>query len=269
MKNKIIFPNLLLVLLGVSFYIFSAYAQSSPANLSSSLKVNVKSPKSAYILGEVVPFNIELRNEGLSDIHLSGTDAQSGYLKILISNSQAEFKEYTNSAWGNKKQPKKVLEPGQAVMSQATVLSNAKPEISHLNANAAERASKGKIMTGYAFPEAGVYYIKAVLIIPGENLIKIESDPISITINQPVGEDLEVWNKVKNRSDIAYFIQENQFYAPNDEAKENFLQEVRQIIENNPNSQIVSQIKRSVDEFRAREAKRKEFIEKIKQRQKN
>lgn len=269
MKNKIIFSNLLLALLGLSFYFFSAYAQSISVDLSNSLKVNIKSPKSVYILGEVIPINVELRNEGSSDISLNGTDAQSGYLKVLISNSPNDFKEYTNAAWGNKKQPRKTLRAGQRVQSQATVLVNVVPEVSHLNEDAAKRESKGKIMTGYAFPKAGVYFIKTVLHIPGENPIILESDSIQIMVNEPVGEDLEVWNKIKDRADIAYFLQESQSIAHNYEEREKFAQEVEQIAKKHPTGTLASQINRSLEKFRASELKRKEFRDNLRQQRKN
>lgn len=269
MKNKIIFSSILVSLLGISLYIFSAYAQSNSADLSNSLEVNIKSPKSAYILGEVVPINVELRNEGLSDISVNGTDAQSGYLKVLISNSRNDFKEYANAAWGNKKQPSKTIKAGQMIQSQATVLANVVPEISHLNEDAAKRVSDGKIMTGYAFPKADVYFIKVVLHIPRENPIIIESDPIQITVNEPVGEDLEVWNKIKDRIDIAYFLQESQSIARDDEERKKFTQEVEQIVEKHPTSTLANQINRSLEKFRANEIKRKEYMENLRHRQKN
>lgn len=268
MKNKIIFSSFFFVLLSISLYIFSAYAQNDSIELPNSLKVSVKSQKSVYILGEVVFLDIELRNEGASDIRLHGFDAQSGYLTLLISDSQGDFKEYTNAAWGNNKSKPKTLKAGQTVMSQATVLANAITEVSHLNIDAAKRASEGKIKTNYAFPKAGVYNIKAVLSVPSESSIKIQSTSIQITVNEPVDEDLEVWNKIKNRSDIAYFIQENQSIADNNEEKEKFLQEVKQIREDYLNSQLAGQIKQSVEKFHANETKRKKFMEKLRQSQK-
>lgn len=257
MKNKIIFLSFVLSLVGISFYIFPAYAQNDSTDLLNSLKVNIKSLKSTYVPGEAVLLDVEIRNEASSDIRLHGTDVQSGYVKILISNSQEDFKEYTSAAWGNKNQPGKTLKAGQIVTSQAPILANARPE----------SYREDKVMTGYAFPEAGVYYVKAVLFIPREeNPIKIESQPIHITINEPVGEDLEVWNKIKDRNDIAYFIQEGQSIAQSDEAKEKFIQEIERIIENNPNSPLISKMKQSLEKFRVNEEKRKELLENLKQR---
>lgn len=266
MKNKTALSSLLLVLLATSFYFFSVYAQNS-VNLSNSLKVNIEPSKSTYFLGEMVVINVQLRNESSSDIFLQGTDAQSGYVKILISNSQGNFKEYTNAAWGNKKTQGKVLKTGQTVTSQATVLSNSKPEISHLNEDTARRVSEDKILTDYAFPEADTYYLKAVLLVPSENPTKIESNTIQITVNKPIGDDLEVWNKIKSRSDIAYFLQEGSIIARNDEEKENFLQQVKQIVVKYPNSLLTSQLQQSLKKFRVNEEKRKEFMEKLKQPQ--
>ena len=267
MRNKTIFLSVLLALVAGA-YVFSNNAQSRSSDSSTGIRVRLKPEKRVYTLGEVVSFNVELRNQSLTDVMVSGVNAQSGYLKIWIAGSSGEFKEYVNSTWGNKKNPPKKLSAGKAVISQATVFANSKPETSHLSEFWAKQTSEGRTNTGYAFPDAGVYRVKAVLVIPGETMAKVESDSVEITIEAPTDEELEVWNKIKNRGDIAYFIQEGEFVGSNDQATIKFLREVEGIVESYPNSFVAGQLRQSLDKYNVDEAKRIEAKAKVKRQQK-
>ncbi|MCA1590809.1 MAG: hypothetical protein LC730_04870 [Acidobacteria bacterium] len=249
--------------LAAYFYDLSSYARGA-SSVSNSVKIEVRAEKSTYVLGELVTLNLALRNDGSNDVLLAGVNAQSGYVRIWLSDADGKFREYSNAAWGSKKTSPRTLKPGEKVSSSATVLANSKPDVSHLSEDWARQTSEDRIMTSYAFPKAGIYYIKAVLIIPGEVMTKIESDPIQITIEEPVGENSEVWNKTKNRGDFAYFIQEGQVIASTEEKKRKFLQEVHALVESFPNSSLANQIQKSYAVFRANEEKRLEMLEKVK-----
>lgn len=236
MKNKIIYVGCFVIIATV--FIASILAQVKPNQ--EKLEITVKSSAYVYALGETVPLDIEIKNNTEQDVVLSGTSAESGYLQFFISEDrQGEYKKYSNAGWGNKNTKPKVLKFSDAVTSKATILCNAVPELSHLNADAAKEASTGKIVTTYALPEPGDYYIKAVLIIPNpDNPVKIESEAVQITITEPIGADLEVWNKIKDRSDFAYFLQEGVFSIPENKSTERakFQQEIEQIISRFPDS---------------------------------
>ena len=66
------------------------------------------------------------------------------------------------------------------------ILWNGKPQVSHLNEDAAKRLLKGKITTEYALPEPGVYFIKAHCLVR-ENATAIQSEPAQSVINEPIG----------------------------------------------------------------------------------
>lgn len=250
--------NILVAVVGI--FVGSA----SSAQEQRGLKVKISPLKSSYTQGEVVTLDVEVANNHSSDIFVKGADAESGYLKILIASADQKFKQYSHSGWiqGHKG---KAMKPGETVKSQATLLWNFSPV--HRFVNTA-RFQEDYIMTDLAFPESGVYFIKAVLIVPGESQTRIESSPVQIVINPPLGEDLTVWNKVKDNAELAYFIQEGEIRSPKSEEQEKFIKEVEQITVNNPNSFLANQIRNSLVKFRESEAKRKEFMENLKQRQK-
>jgi hypothetical protein len=100
-------------------------------------------------------------------------------------------------------------------------------------------------------------------------MTKVESEPIKIVINEPVGEDLEVWNKIKDNGNFAYFIQEDEIRIPSfkPDEREKFSKEFEQIINQYPNSLYTQSFRLSLDRFQAAEAKRQESMQKLKQKQ--
>lgn len=251
---------------GLIILSFSAQTKIKSTN---NLIVEVKQPKSSYVLGEIISLNIEVENQGELDAYLFGADVESGYLHILISQSGDVYKKYSNATWGNKKTKGRILKPSELIRSTATVLSNTTPDISSLSDTAILHFKDKQLMTAYAFPKAGRYYLKAVLIVPGEGKnIEVSSEPIEINITEPVGSDLQVWNLIKDRGDFAYFIQNGElvdFKNPKEQAK--FQQEVEGILNKHPDSFISNQIEKSLEKFHVTEEKRREYLERIKQPQ--
>lgn len=148
-----------------------------------------------------------------------------------------------------------------------------------LNPNESSKAS-GAILwqwlkqdvPGFKFSNPGIYYIKArySILVEGENdRIVLESEPIKIKIEEPVGENLEVWNKIKDNGNFAYFIQEGDILIPSYKTKERkkFQQEIEQIINQYPNSFYAESLQQSLEKYQAAEAKRQESLQKIKQKQ--
>ena len=249
--------TLILILLGFSQV--PSIILSKPGN---GLNVMVTSSKEAYILGELINLNLDIVNNSSSDIRLKGTDVNSGYLKIFIASSDQKFKGYSNSTWGLENNKEMVIKAGESIKSQVKILWNFSPVNRFSNLEGFE---KSHIMTDYAFPKAGAYFIRATLFIPGEKTIKIESAPIQILVREPAGEDLVVWNKVKGNGDFAYFIQQDDiripFYKTDERAK--FQADIEQILNDHPNSFYAVPLRQSLDKYHASEAKRQEFLQKM------
>ena len=249
----------LVLLLGISGAKTFGSANLDEQNLG----VRISPLKNSYVQGEVVALDVEISNNGQSDVFLKGSNVESGFVKIFIAGEDQKFKQYSHSAWIRDRRGD-FIKPGQTIKSQATLLWNFKPQVSHLNEDAARNASEGLILTDYAFNKPGTYVVKAVLIIPGETQIRIESEPVQIVIEAPTGEDLKVWNLIKDNGEIAYFIQEGAVRSPKPEEQEKVQKEIEQLTSSYPNGLLASQIRQSLDKFRVSDAKRKEFMEKRK-----
>jgi hypothetical protein len=261
-STKLNFIALLLCILWSTIGFTDSKAQSYNQNIT----LQVESTKESYILGEIVLFNVEVKNQSEIDTYLYGTDVESGYLHVLISQDGYTFKRYSNGTWGHKNQKGKVIKPLEVIKSTATVLSNVLPGTSGLSDSAILYFKNKQLMTIYAFPKSGDYYLKAVLVIPNKDgNIEVSSEPLKITITEPIGEDFQVWKLIKDRGDFAHFIQNGQlvdFKNPEKQAK--FLQDVEEILNTYPNSFYASSLRQSLDKFKASEAKLLEFQEKIK-----
>lgn len=271
MKNKILYTFLAFAtLVTLCSFVIERASKVGAFNNSQNLKLDLSSSKKDYVQGEIVELSVNLINESSQPVKVGLTPTvENGFLHIWIADSNQEFKEYRNSGWGLRESGKGILKAGESFKSEATILWNAKPQTSHLNEDAAKRATEGKISTDYAFPKAGIYSIKSVATIAGDSPMKIESEPIQIVINEPIGDDLKVWNQIKDNGDIAYFIQQGGTPTYQDEKTEKLLKEVEQIAEKYPNSNLAGQMKQKLEKFRTDEEKRKEMLEKARIKPKN
>lgn len=270
MKNKrIIYVTLSVftaLVLGISWSMVG-FTQTMTENANLSFRGS--SNKETFILGEPVTVEFEFTNESETSARAAGSGVESGGLKIFIARSQdGEYKEYFGSGWGRKRGKYITLEPKQShKFSEVSILWNGKPNVSHLNEDAAKRVLKGKITTEYAFQEPGIYFIKGISYFD-ENATPIESKPIKIVINEPVGDDLEVWNQIRGNKEIAYLMQKGGFDTGKEAEKEKLATQVEQIFVQYPNSIYSSYLKPNLEKFKSNEAKRNEFYKNMKLPQK-
>jgi hypothetical protein len=216
-----------------------------PLNIS----VGVRPSKLRYTLGEVVEFDIEVENRGNSAVKIRSIDVRSGFLQLFLAKNNQNFRKYSHSAWIGGGQKRISLEPGQSLQSKGDIYWNSKPRTTHLNKLAAERIERERILSDYAFDEPGVYQIKAVMILPEYNGLRIESTPIDIFIDYATGSDLEVWNRIRNNGDFAYFIQQGEIPGSSQSRSNDFVTSLRSISSEFPESLLGKQIAESLSRY--------------------
>lgn len=228
------------------------------------LELSANASKDKYILGEVVKLEISVSNPGDSDVFLCGIETTSGCLKIYISTDGDDFK-LLNSGGTLKKQGGPIR-AGQTLRTVAPILFNLKPKTSHLNADAAEKAKKNRVLTDYVFDKPGTYLVKAVLIVPATgNPIRIESKPVRVEIKAPSGNDLLVWQSIRNSAEFAYFMNTSQFLSSKGEEQKLIRSQLEQVLHNNPTGILADQLRLSLDLNRASAEKLKIFLEQHRQ----
>jgi hypothetical protein len=248
-----------LMLIAIAWKFGVSANETSSGDLDLELKLS--SEKNSYILGEQVRVSFELTNKGPNAVSLTyRPDISTGYLKLWISSDGLHFDEYRNSSWGRFESSGPTLQSGESFKSEALILWNAKPQI--------PRAGEKKILTDYAFPKPGDYYLNATLVLSDKNrtdgLVQIESQPIQITIEEPTGDDLNVWNRIKNNGDIAFFLQQRDTTTFRDEKSKKVVKEIEEIIRQYPATLLTDQMKSGLAKFREAEEKRNEMLEKAK-----
>jgi hypothetical protein len=240
---------------------------------TSNVLLTIKTGKERYILGELVNFDSQFFNSGQQKIAIIKNAADAGAMRLLIKRKTDTY--YRQYNLGGKKRGNFVLLDGNETANFiCSALFNGKPDYSHLNPDAARRADSqdNKILTDLVFPETGVYNVKAVSYYQTldnyrdlqKPSIEIESEPIEITITEPKGEDLEVWNQIKGNRDIAVLMQSNHLFTSDLDEKAKLVNQVEQIIERYPNSTYSAYLKPSLEKFKAHDAKLEEFKAKIK-----
>jgi hypothetical protein len=266
-NRSIIFLSgfLIVSLLGV------ALAANNLGNSKASLIV--QTDKNVVLLGEVVNINFEFQNNGNDSVQILSNEGLGQNTELLIARRGEQFRKYFRSDWGRVDGEAKVISllPNQTYQlnsKDATILWNGKPDYSHLNPDAAKKAdeSDNRVLTDYVFPEVGVYLVKSTSCLL-DNLKKcsiyVESNVIEITVKEPTGDDLEVWNQIKGNREIALLMQRGEFQTENSDEKTKLVSEVEQIIERYPNSIYSNYLKPNLAKFRASEAKRQEFLQKL------
>jgi hypothetical protein len=269
MKNKkynyVAVSIFVALLLSVSLSIIG-FTQNNSANNTLSFKG--KANKENFLLGEPIAVVFEISNNGENSIKVHNGGVETGFLKVLVSGRDAEYKQYFGYGWGLIMGRMFELLPSKShSYKEATILWNGKIDVSGLSENAAKEKLKDRITTEYAFPEAGKYFIKGLSYV-GENATPIESEPVQITISEPLGDDLTVWNQIKGNREIALLMQVGEFDTGKDEEKAKLVRQVEQILVQYPNSVYSSYLKTNLEKFKVKEERRQKFKENLKQ-QKN
>lgn len=258
MKNTILRRALIGVIASLCVAVFGGLVASTKQNTTANgLTLKGEPSKKKLILGEPLTVEFAFINRGEKAVDVAGTGVESGGLKIYIAKKQdGEYKEYFIGSWGRQRGRYITLEPGKTYkLELASILWHGLPRVSHLNEVAAERLLKGKITTEYAFQEPGIYLLKGRSYFGG-NASPIESEAIEIEIQQPTGENLEVWNKIKGDKQIARLLQNASFDTDQSETKQRLIQTVEQLLLHHPNSLYSGYFRPNLQKYKTDEERR-------------
>jgi hypothetical protein len=216
MFKKILFFSLFLTILLAAIW-FRNTSTSRASNFDQDVTLQIESTKKSYKLGEVI--NLELSWINKSEKLFKMPSVENGYLHIWIASSDQNFKEYKGSNWGNKDSGKGVR-AGDTFKTQITLLWNQRTPQN-------PTVMKDRLATDYVFSTSGVYFIKATASIwNNDEKNTVESEPIQIVVNEPVGDDLVIWNKIKDNGEFAYFMQENNLLTAKTKEREKLQKDI-------------------------------------------
>lgn len=240
-----------LSLISVIFLFWLIHTKIVKSEPGSNLILTVRTDKETYILGEKINLQFEIKDRNDKTFTLRGLPTvEVGFMQVWIAAaSNRNFKEYKGANWGRYDSSKPWT--GKSFESQAEILWNGKPPESWKN----ESFGKDLMNTDYPFMEGGIYLIKAAATIVDENAksdedkIVIESEPIRIVVDNPVDDDLVVWNKIKNNANLGLFMQHGRFTTTKPEEMQKLFEQVEKLIAKYPNSILVQQLKQGREKY--------------------
>ena len=223
------------------------------------LKLILEASKETYKLGEKLDFSFALSNIGEKDFQLWDVFSTGpGHLNLQCSTNGKDFSGCSDPSWGTSDfivcEPTRI-KPGETISTSTSILWN----------------WKSQDIPTYRFLKSGTYYVKAVYIVSFQGKdgriekYELRSEPIKIDIEEPPGEDLEVWNKIKDDGNFAYLTQWNEIRIPSYKTQERakFIQKVKEIINAHPHSFYARSLHANLEKFNVAEEKRKTMIEKL------
>lgn len=262
--KKSLFVFLSLTAAAFIFLLTNPEAVKSSAD-NSDLVLKVGSDKESYILGEKINLQFELKDKNNKIVALASPPrVEDGSIKVWIASSNRSFKEYRGAGWGFSDSSKS--QKAESFKSDAGILWNGKAPDSSKNAS----SDKSGLETDYAFVVAGVYFIKATATVYPQNFkseddkIVLESEPIQIIMNEPVGNDLEVWNRIKDNGGFGLFMQTGSFINDKADEAQKLVIAVEDIISKYPDSLLVVQLQQGLEKYRLTQAEINEQREQIK-----
>lgn len=243
------------------WFLISAQAASAKPKFVS---LKVSSERNTYALGEIVKIKTSIRNN-TSKVIAFGSDVKSSSAVQIAFGDEKNYKPYAGASLRFMLDGINLdfIIPAKATHREEKELfwiypsssSTLKPrlEVPYLEA---------RIANHLAFPRAGKYFIRLVSHVEIDGVsADFESTPIEITVTEPSGGDVAVWEQIRANSDIAYFIQYSEparrYY---DRLEREYLeQRIQKLIAENPTGIYVGQIQRSLHKFRLAEAERNDL----------
>jgi hypothetical protein len=167
----------------IAFLVANAVASAASPPVS----VRLVAPRTDYLVGEPVLLDVVVRN--ISDSKLAaynvGYDGYEHITEIFISKRE-KFNKFLFNEFTCLEPSVYTLGPGESSNNPVRLLFG--------------RAGR-KRPAGLAFAEPGTFTVKVVyplLLVGDQRVYRIESNPVQVTINAPVGADNEVWRRIRS-----------------------------------------------------------------------
>ena len=247
----------LVVLVGTGYALSRSY---QPWQNRDGLTLEVQADKESYLPGEMNTLHFRIINKSNTSTSLyRGSTVWDGNLRVFIADNNGGFREYFGPSWGTKdtyyKDPIR-LAPNQSFETEVTVLWNHRLDTAHLNKIYAKNVDGERIKTNYALTDPGTYYIKAILYNPLTQNV-VESESIQVTVEEPQGADLEIWNKIKVDGNYGLFIQTGGLMEHPKGAKTvKVANDLENVLSQHPDSRYANSIRSSL-------SKRKEALDRL------
>lgn len=175
-----------------------------------------------------------------------------GFIRLYVAHNDASFREVVSSGEiqiENCEVYDQATTPSNWILKRK-LLWNHVPETSHLNSEAARQFMTGKINNHYIFAEPGSYRIKGILKFVDDTTPVVESNTITVHVSEPKDENLAVWERIRHRADIAYFLQTGRIAPMKAIDPSEFASEIESIVTGHPDTRYSAALCRSLEAIR-------------------
>lgn len=239
------------------FLIFAQAASAKPKFVS----LKVSSERNTYALGDIVKIKTSIRNN-TSKVMMFGSDVKNGSAVQIAFGDEKNYKPYYGA---NRRfmldglNIDFIIQPRSTLREDKDLFWRQPSNVFNLGPTPGEPYLYGRVANNLAFPWAGKYFVRLISHVEIDGVsADFESTPIEITVTEPGGEDVAVWEQIRANSDIAYFIQYSEPASRSyDRLEREYLeQRIQKLIAENPIGIYVDQLQRSLHKFRLAEAER-------------
>ena len=150
-----------IVFIGLSS-VFFANSARAVGESSSIISSKIMPDKNEYYLGEIISVETRMTNNTSKPIYVGG-DSKNGTVIKIAFNEDKNYKTYSPPGLGYTLDGINIPEtvaPHKTRTWKEKILWNNNPDVSNLNPDAAKPFTDGKILTDYAMPEVGNYFVK-------------------------------------------------------------------------------------------------------------
>ncbi len=255
------------IVFGVFCVAFLAAYPDRVETASKVVSLKVSSDRTNYKLGEIIEIETRITNNSSKTIEVGGDSKSWATVKIADGQGK-DYKIYVappdkNSITLDGINFGVFIRPYKTYSRKQTILWNYKPDVAHLSSDASKSYTDGRILTEYAFPVSGKYFVKLFSHIELNGIsVDYDSQPLEINVSEPTGIDADIWNEIKSNADIGYFMQEadlvrGRYYKQAE--RDEFQLTIQNLISENPKGIYAEKLQRSLHVFRLEEMKQGDY----------
>lgn len=212
------------------------------------------------VQGEPFEFVVKLQNDTKEAVNVrANVHPHGGDLKFYVSSDGENYKRFVSPGIRSMEGGRSLLklDTGDSVGGPVKLFWNDKPKLTNLAPSAVDKISRDRILTSFVFPEPGKYFVRAELFnvaINGGAGVTLTSKAVEVRVSQPSGEDLLVWEKIKDRPDIAFFLQEGWFRKVSASDRNLLEDELASLVVTYPSSRIARKVGKSLQRFKEKQS---------------
>lgn len=217
----------------LTLYGIASASGAAAQSASAAVALSLSSDRGNYLRGELVTLRLTLAARG-ERAEVTPASAVTGSLRVQIAQGEGQFRHYHGPGWesGPVESRRIQVTRGHPLVRQVTVLYQDRS----LGADC--------LPVGFAFPRPGKYIVKAIWSVFGGP--DVHSSPLDLKIEEPGGDDLEIWKQIVSKPDLARLVQVGHLPLIDRSHLHDRLNLVRNLLARYPDARLASTLRRAL-----------------------